>query len=174
MVDNIAVIISLVAVLVSAFSLGWNIYRDVIVKPRLKVDIAFGQTIVGYNGQPMLLSKVHMPEDGNHVFIILSGVNLGPGKIKCSAIYVQSKNGLYKKKYGVTIHDTMHEVSDKLPLMIDVGESINLVLPIMKGGLLADPDVLKVGIKDSFGRIHWASKKSLKLLKKSYRNTCME
>ena len=34
-----ALCISLAALLVSMFSLGWNFYRDVILKPRLKVTI---------------------------------------------------------------------------------------------------------------------------------------
>ncbi len=36
----VAIFISVFSILIAAFSLGWNIYRDVILKPKVKV--AFG------------------------------------------------------------------------------------------------------------------------------------
>ena len=38
--ENITIAISILAFAVSLFSLGWNVYRDVILKPRFRVRFA--------------------------------------------------------------------------------------------------------------------------------------
>jgi hypothetical protein len=82
---DIAIWISLIAVLISGLSLGWNIYRDVILKPRLSVDIAFGSLIQSSkgNGRMLITSKTNT-RDG--AFIIITGTNHGPGQIRCTTI----------------------------------------------------------------------------------------
>lgn len=57
--------------------------------------------------------------------------------------------------------------STELPKKIEVGEKITLLLPMVKDALLS-VDPTHVGIFDSFGRAHWASRKSLKRVKKEY------
>lgn len=62
---------------------------------------------------------------------------------------------LRKSQHGVIIFDYTNPMSDKLPKKLDVGESLNLLLPYEKKCFLSEP-VTHIGVGDSFGRIHWA------------------
>jgi hypothetical protein len=66
---------SILALLVSAFSLGWNFYRDIVLKPRLRTHIGimnfFGD---GRLGEPRL---------------IVAATNLGPGSITCTNLLIR-------------------------------------------------------------------------------------
>ena|SRR3981081_950809 len=66
----IALCISLLALLTSCFSLGWNVYRDVVMKPRLRVGVSVSRLIRGTGelGSP---------------FVTVSATNYGPGQITC-------------------------------------------------------------------------------------------
>ena len=73
--DNsiIAIIISIFSVLVAAVSLGWNIYRDVILKPKVVVTFAI-KNIVGEGRAPS-------PD-----YVGISAVNHGPGPVIINTI----------------------------------------------------------------------------------------
>ena len=69
----IAVAISIISLVVATFSVGWNVYRDVILKPRLKVALE-------------ILALVS--EAGNHgTFVALTGTNFGPGELTVSMVH---------------------------------------------------------------------------------------
>jgi hypothetical protein len=167
---NASLWISLLAVGVSLFALGWNVYRDVVMKPRLKVDLAFAtikRTEAG--GNPLCaLNKRRIPP--NNPFVLLEGVNHGPGQIRCSAIMAigKDKDKDSMKRLGVIVHDTGHEVSDSLPKALEVGEPIQLAIPLFDNCFLRE-DVVRVGIKDSFGRIHWAPRRTVRIMRKAFR-----
>ena len=163
---NASVWISLVAVGVSLFALGWNIYRDVIIKPRLKVSLGFASIARTESGNPLLITTSRRIP-ANNPFIVVQGVNHGPGKIRCTAIMAIAKDRERRKRLGVIAHDSNHEASQTLPKVLEVGDQVTLSVP-----LLADcffNDARRVGIKDSFGRVHWARRGTVRRMRKAIR-----
>jgi hypothetical protein len=65
--ENLSLVISALASLVSGLALGWNIYRDVILKARVRVRLEVGQYIIASG-----------PRDRHRLW--LDAVNLGPGR----------------------------------------------------------------------------------------------
>ena len=108
-----ALYISLAALVVSIFSLGWNFYRDVILKPRLRVTIQ--------------ISKVVRSGGDGRDFIDLSAVNLGPGSITCNGVLGPTKHFFQfwkeKKKYFYVVEDYTNPLCTRLPKKLEVGES---------------------------------------------------
>jgi hypothetical protein len=127
--------ISLLALIVSAFSLGWNIYRDVILKPRLRVHLSASKIIGG--GLPK-------PVDT----LVLEGTNFGPGAMTCTSIVL-------KTKHAVLIHDFKNPLSAQLPKKLEVGEKLTLLIPWRQDCFLST-DMTHIGLSDTFGRLHWA------------------
>lgn len=48
--DEIAILVSLISLGVAALALGWNIYRDIILKPRLRVTVQ--KALIAIEGRP--------------------------------------------------------------------------------------------------------------------------
>jgi len=149
--DEIAIIISLTSLGIAAIALGWNIYRDVVLKPRLRVSVA----------KVMIGSEV-MPASDK---FMISAVNFGPGKIRLSIIRFMHSS-IFKKifrkwKHGVLIHDYRNPLSGQLPSTLDVGEKIDLIFA-WDAECLCAQNPSHIGVADSFGRTHWAPKKEVK------------
>jgi len=156
--DNIAIGISIFSLLIAAISLGWNIYRD-LSKPKLKVN--FGLNLIlgerGVEGDPILT---------------LSGTNLGPGKIIINGIILKRPwsriKKLFKKAiYGFLVYDYRSPYSSRFPCETDVGEKKDFILIYDKDCFLKE-NFIGVGIRDSFGRIHWAPRNAYKIVKKEF------
>ena len=75
---EISILISLCAFILSSFTLGWNIYRDVILKARLPVEFSATQTL--QPGRPP-----------GKPFLCLSITNLGPGNVVCNMSVIQTR-----------------------------------------------------------------------------------
>ena len=71
------------------------------------------------------------------------------------------KKILRKEKYAVILHDWGNPLSGKLPHKLEVGEEFRLFFPYDKECMLKH-GWKKIGISDSYDRIHWASKKNVK------------
>jgi hypothetical protein len=151
MQSYIPILISLTALVVSAFALGWNIYRDVILKPRVRVQ--FG------------IRKVVADGKLSDRMIYVSGVNYGPGPCTCVEVVAEKKslNRRFKNKWktGFAVPDFDNPLCTKLPHRLNVAEEVHLFFPMQKDCILAYRPT-RIGITDSFGRIHWASRKETK------------
>lgn len=156
---NLSFIISTFSLFVAALALGWNIYRDVILKARIKVDIGVNVLISpGIEGKPK--------------YIVLTITNFGPGDINLSMIQMKYaplwRRILRKAKYAIIIHDYTNPLSAKLPIKLSAGDRIDLLLPHNGKSFLGEP-CTHIGISDYFGRIHWASRKRLAEAKKAFK-----
>jgi hypothetical protein len=145
-----------VAILISVLSfignLGWNVFRELWLRPRLRVSLDIAT----------VASEVIKAQRK----IMISGTNFGPGKIRVGMIRWQKATLLSRlrrtARYGVLVHDYKNPLSGKLPITLDVGERVDLMFPFEKGGLLAERPT-RVGLRDNFGRDHWVPRKTLKL-----------
>lgn len=154
-----ALAIAALSFIVSALSLGWNIYRDVILKPRLKVHLSFCYLI--HESLPKSAKK-----------LILTATNFGPRELSCNMICLKTSSWwrclLRKTKNGILNEDKNDMFCDPLPKTLNVGEKINLILVHNEFCFLKD-DYTHIGLIDSFGRIHWAPKKDVTKARKSFR-----
>jgi len=156
--DEIAIVISIASLCVAAIALGWNIYRDVVLKPRLRVSVM----------RAVIASEAIRPSNK----FIISAVNFGPGKIRISIIRFR-QSSIFKKlfrkwQHGVLIHDYRNPLSGQLPSTLDVGEKIDLIFP-WDSDCLCGNNPSHIGIADSFGRTHWAPKKEVQNVIKQWK-----
>jgi hypothetical protein len=149
--ELIAIVISCFSFGVAALSLGWNIYRDVILKARVKVSVA-----------KMIVASEGMASSNK---LLISAVNFGPGKIRLNIIrYMHSSlmKRLFRTwEHGVLIHDYRNPLSGQLPITLDIGEKIDLIFPWDKENICSAKPT-HIGIADSFGRTHWSPSKEVK------------
>lgn len=156
-----AIGISFFSLLLAGLSLGWNIYRDVILKPKLKVCFQISTIVtVGRPGSP------------TPTFLSITGVNHGPGRLTCNMLHVRTaplwRRLLRMVKHGVIPGDWSNPLSGKLPSSVDVGQTLTLLLPYDRESFLGSA-MTHIGILDSFGRTHWAPRKQLDLAREQFR-----
>ena len=151
-------VIAVIALVVSSFSIFWNIYRDILLKARLKVKVQVSEMI-----QPRSTQR--------NSFIDITATNHGPGAITCESIYAR-RRALFRwlrPRYLFIIPDYTNPLSTQLPKKLEVGEKITLFLPYKEKAVLARKPT-HLGIRDSFGRVHWADSNSLEEAVKTYLN----
>jgi hypothetical protein len=138
--------------LIACLSLGWNIYRDVVLKA--KVDVSFA-----------IVTLIHPSSPTKPQYLNLKVVNFGPGPVTVSMICAKNTSlwmRLRKRtKRAVITADYTNPLSAKLPAKIEVGDKIELLLPYDKDCFLRHP-FTHVGVNDYYGRRHWAPKGELK------------
>jgi len=155
----IAVTVSAFSLLISGLSLGWNIYRDVLLKPRLKVRVS--------------ISFIKHGEYESENYIFIYATNHGPGEIVCNSIAMAKLSILrflginWFNKYAHVMYDYTNQYSSELPKKLGIGETIQLPIPCSQDAYLS-VNPTHVGIMDSYDKCHWASKTSLKGAKRSY------
>lgn len=160
-----AIIVSSISAAVSFFALGWNFYRDVVLKSRAMGSISISSI---YHG-----SEKHGP------FLSLTFVNLGPGKLHLESIYITKLSWLRflgrrvakifgaESRYAHVMWDYTNEYSSKLPISLDVGEKASFLLKSNQESFLS-VNPTHVGVTDSFGRFHWVNSRSLRAAKSEY------
>lgn len=139
--EKLAILISIFAIATSFLALGWNIYRDVIMKPRLKVSLYISFIMQGEYESPDKIS--------------INATNFGPNKIRCTSIGAKIAplwRRIFRKiKYAQIIEDYTDRYSTRLPCELDVGHTCQLFLSFDKDCLLGEP-FTHVGIMSSFAR----------------------
>ncbi len=147
-----ALSISIFSVAIAALSLGWNIYRDVILKAKIK--IGFGVRTIIQHGNP------ERPE-----YVNITATNHGPGAVNLSMVQMKNSSWwrllLRKEQHAVVIHDYTNPLSGQLPHKLEVGEKFDLLFPYDSECMLKS-GWSHIGISDYFGRTHWAKSKQVK------------
>lgn len=161
--EKIAILLSTFSISISFLVLGWNIYRDVILKPRLKVRLQ--------------LSFIKHGEYESPTKIAITATNFGPSKVICTGIGAKIaplwRRLLRKVKYAQIIYDYTDQYSSKMPCELDVGQECKLFLPFDKDCFLSKP-FTHVCIFDTFGRKHHAPKKDVSGVRKEYKRRFSE
>lgn len=150
--------ISLLSLVVGGVALGWNIYRDVVLKARVNVRVAV----------------VNIVDRGGHFGdskISITVTNHGPGPVRIQMIHGKIaplwRRLLRRSRYFVVMQDTTDPLSGRLPAKLDVGDSIDLFLPYEERAFLSG-EVTHIGVTDSFGRVHYAPRTALKAAKEQF------
>jgi hypothetical protein len=146
--------ISLVSLLMSGLALGWNMYRELALRARVRVRFS----IVSVDGGP-------------DEFLSISATNMGPGPVQIEMI--DCKDAPFWRvltrtvKYFVVRPDFTNPLNHRLPHRLDVGDRLTELLPYDEQCLLR-VGVTHVGFSDSFGRDHFAPKGQVRLAKRSF------
>jgi hypothetical protein len=138
---SIAIIISIVALL-------WNVYRDFLLRPHCRVRFKF----VELNSRPRWsfnLKKAWVP------YLELTVVNFGPGLLVVTAAVMKTPAAVESLE------------AENLGTELEKGQRVSIVIPNSSECCL-DKDSRRIGIRDTFGRIHWAPTKDLKRVKRDY------
>lgn len=153
LIPNVAALaISIVSVAVASISLGWNVYRDVVMKPRLRVRC-------------MIVSLMTPGQKSAPQLVQVSGTNFGPGELTVDSI--EGKNApiwrrlLRRAEYFVVMHVRTVPLGDTLPKRLAVGEKVTLYFPYDNRSFLGAPST-HIGFGDSFSRTHWAPRAQLR------------
>ncbi len=73
---TVAIIVSVISTGIALFSLGWNIYRDIVLKPRLKITFGVRELVTpGSNEKPE--------------FVYISATNFGPGSTTATMVHTR-------------------------------------------------------------------------------------
>ena len=148
-----AVIISGLALVVSAFALGWNVYRDVILRARVRVHVA-------------VVSLVTPGESTESVprFIRIEATNHGPGPVEITNIGGKAASLRRRVRRQVQPFvlklDFANPLSSTVPRRLDVGETATFLLPYDDKSVLGT-DVTHIAVYDSFGREHLAPRRDI-------------
>lgn len=152
-----ALTISVLSMCMAGAAVFWSVYRDVGLRPRVKVSLSI-RRIIG-NGQV------------SEELLTIIATNHGPGPIRLEMIVFRQKkwwHGLARNFVGGIINqDHTNPNSGQLPKNLEPGgEPLILLLPF-PGGLRDIPDVTHIGLSDSYGRNLWAARQSLREVKKA-------
>ena len=179
-VATISLIASVIAIVISAFNLGWNIYKDAIRKPKFKVTIDLYRMIHQHGNAQNTMISIEIDEEftyekNKNAFICMRVVNFGPSSNKIGSVLIRKnwfqrtifyhKNSLY-----CILTNKNHPASTPTPYnnRVEVGDEVKFAFDFPNDLFLKD-DLHQIGIIDGFGRKHWAPKRELAKIKKIYK-----
>jgi hypothetical protein len=159
-----ALIISICSVFLSLAALAWNIWSKFIYpKPSLVVTFAVMEIL---------------DEDGLHdPFLNLSITNHGPIVATVASSLAQTDEGFFRRRrFGLIQPLTSFLMDPKhtsgpftgLPKKLEVGEEFSLKYWYGESSFIGNPRILRVGVRDSFGRLHWCRRSDVKKARKHF------
>jgi hypothetical protein len=156
---QIALLISSGSLIVAAISLGWNVYRDVIRKPKLAVTLMVGAIIFS--------KETHADR------VVVTITNFGPGKTTANMLQLRKSSWwrrlLRMQRFAALIHDYSDSLSGRLPAPLDIGDRVDLTFRFAPDLFLLQ-DFTQLGISDPFGRVYWCKRSNYREAQRNYRN----
>jgi hypothetical protein len=150
--DQLALIVSVCSAILASLALGWNIYRDVVLKA--KVVVSFSVVTILSEALP------HKPQ-----YLDITATNFGPGAVSLGTIIAADRplwrRLLRKVRYAFIYPDYTNPLSARLPAKLETGDKLNLLLPFDEKCFLAH-NYTSIGLSDFYDRTHWAPTSDLK------------
>jgi len=149
--------ISLLSFALASLALGWNIYRDVILKARVRVHFSIVR-VVSEDAQRLVPGER---------LLSIAVTNHGPGQVKITLIVGRYSVPFWKRPVQRPQHFVIlkylrtNPANRHLPQRLDVGDSLTLFLPYDERCFLSD-DASQIGVSDSYGRYHYAPRKDVR------------
>jgi hypothetical protein len=148
---QVAIVISIIALLVSMGNLGWSIYKELGLRGRVRVSIAVAEQFI--QGR------------GSEKKILIQAVNMGPGEVHLTSIPLKPPR--WADKDGLYMWGSVMPEPGTLPVALAVGKQAMILLPYRDDCFLSRRHA-GVGLGDSFGRHHWAPRKQLRRAEATY------
>jgi hypothetical protein len=154
---QVALLISFGSLLIAATSLGWNVYRDIIRKPKLVITLMVGAIIFS--------RERHVGR------VVVSVTNCGPGKTTAKMLQLRKTSWwrrlLRQQRFAALIHDYTDDLSARLPAPLEVGDKVDLTFRFAHDLFLLQ-DFTHIGISDPFGRVYWCKGTDYRDAKRKY------
>ncbi|MBR2535516.1 MAG: hypothetical protein IKE66_05525 [Hyphomicrobium sp.] len=155
-IAEIALAISILSLLISGASFGWNVFKEVGLRVRIAIDFYVGILVGGL-------------ANADERWVVIRCVNKGPGKVRVNNLNVKFRKlaggGRSETGYAITMFE--RSVSSQLPVTLDVGEVANYFVPFTEECFLK-LDVTDFSVSDTFGRSHKVSRRELDRARKEY------
>lgn len=154
--------LSIIAIAISMFTLGWTVYRDV-RRPKFKISISISRIVA-------------QGASASDRFVSLNALNLGPIPNKVNMPYA-TKSWIRRKilrdswPHAVIVPDYSHPAtSNEQQRMsrLEIGDSITFAFPLNEESFLSNSEYTRVGVTDGFGRAHFAPRSQLKKLRRQF------
>ena len=149
---EIALLVSILAVMISTATFGWTVHRDTI---RPKVRVRWSISMVLEQG----MKREDIPE-----YAMLNLTNMGPSSVQIHMAQLgysrwwQRRWRLLRGKYAYGAVPHSLPGFSQLPATLEVGDSVNVVFPVDSDAITGD-EFDRIGVFDSFGRNHWCKQK---------------
>ncbi len=155
--SRLALVVSGISAVIAAIALGWNIYRDIILRPRVKVRLIIGR-----------IRELGEGDDPNSPLkICFSATNHGPGIVVLSGLRGKNRRLFNKTKSLLLFNDPNDPLSHQFPKELKVAASADFFIPFIRETFFKN-SFTHIGILDSFGRYHWVPKKDIKRARREY------
>ncbi|MCE9523715.1 MAG: hypothetical protein K8S25_14955 [Alphaproteobacteria bacterium] len=164
-----ALILSVVAILISLAGLGWNVWQKFIfVRPVLQVT--FGVWNLATRTGDLALPS-------GQKLLVLSVTNMGPGPVALAACIIRGRRRSYRGKAADTVNPIYGDPTDENltslgpaspPVKIDAAETKDFYFPYGKDCFLAE-EIARVGISDTYFRNTWCRRSDIAKAYKAYR-----
>jgi hypothetical protein len=155
---EIALLISFGSLLIAAVSLGWNVYRDVVRKPKLVIRLMVGAIIFS--------KEKHADR------VVVTITNFGPGKSIAKMLQLRKTSSwrwlFRQQRFAALLHDYVDTLSGRLPIPLEVGDSVDLTFRFGPDLFLLH-DFTHIGISDAFGRVYWCERSNYRQAQKQYK-----
>lgn len=157
---NIAIVLSSLSLLISGAALGWNVYKELGLRARVRVALQNSQ-IALHKSRPLVKR------------VTLSITNLGPGKCRANGLHLRKTAPWWRfwarseNQYAFLLHDYEDPLCPKFPCELEAGENVILTFRPELDIFFYKP-WQQIGVADSFGVIHWCSKKHFAQIKTEF------
>jgi hypothetical protein len=144
--------------LVAATSLAWNIYRDVVRKPKLRITLMVGQI-------------THSTFKENLRRVVVTITNFGPGKTQAHMLELRKSSWwrrLLRRQTLAILIPSDDALSGRLPASLDMGDKVALTFPFTSDLFLLK-DFTQIGISDAFGKVYWCHRRDYRRAQLSFR-----
>jgi len=154
-----SLIISFGSLIVAATSLCWNVYRDVVRKPLLRISLMVGLIMHSTFGE-------------NLGRVVVTITNFGPGKTQAQMLQLRKSSWwrrlLRRQTFAALIPSDDDPLSGRLPAPLDVGDKVDLIFHFSPDVFLLQ-DFTHVGISDPFGRVYWCKRRDYREAQRRYK-----
>jgi hypothetical protein len=137
--------ISSFSALVSMFALGWNVYRDVVIKAKIVVSI-----------------RTAYATDVGRWYVSVNAVNIGPSDVRLSAIQVRSISGgvwpFRRYKILTLIPSKELEIEGHIPVTLKQAQTYSFLYDVIVNRADAER-IVNMGFRDSYGRSFWGKRR---------------
>jgi hypothetical protein len=160
---QIAILISGISLAISVAGFVWSIFKEFIyVKPKLHVSFSVFHIV--QKGTPEMQT------------LGLGVVNMGPGPVVIHSCIVRTWKGWFKRAGWGLINPLVDPQSRStggpftgLPSKLDPGQTSTFyfLYEAQECFLRSGPDIYRIGVHDTYGRTHYASRKAFKQARKT-------
>jgi hypothetical protein len=162
--DNLTKFLAVWGAILATFGLGWNLYKDLVDRPKLKVTARVRRIARATDGKYFAVAPEMPVQASEKLFVVMNVVNVGRRPVMW-----QGWGGKYKKRGPDGT--AFFIVGQDLPKMLQEGESHSEMTELGDNLEPANDNVRKLYMWDPAGREYGLSRKQMKLLRKEARKS---